>query len=72
MKFTIKKFTIELATNADGKIMRVTNWGNVPRLKLTTPGYITRKDLIDLFEPADCDALNLVDPDRTERLCKDD
>uniref|UniRef100_A0A6M3L2G9 Uncharacterized protein n=1 Tax=viral metagenome TaxID=1070528 RepID=A0A6M3L2G9_9ZZZZ len=28
------------------------------------------KDDLKHFSPADCEALNLVDPDRTERLCQ--
>jgi len=31
--------------------------------------HIKIEDLIENFTPADCEALNLVDPDRTKRLC---
>jgi len=45
-------------------------WKITKGTELVPAGEVMRLEYIKKnFRPADCEALNLVDPDRTERLC---
>ena len=67
MKFISKKFTIIVSVDACN-VISVDDWGDIPRLGSANLNSITRKDLIEFFDPADCEALDLVDPNRIERI----
>jgi len=67
MKFNLKRYQVEIEPHPESPGMfRVTKGceffdeSNVLRLEY----------LKEHFTPVDCEAVDLVDPDRTERLCR--
>jgi len=62
-KFKLKSFIVEAETYGDGLFKIDMEPDFLVRQKI-----LTLDELKKYFIPADCNALNLVDPDRTERL----
>jgi len=75
MKFKLKKTMIKVAemeSTGPSLYVRVTDWGDITQLGLTQTEYLSLHTLKQCFEPADCDALNFIDPDRDKRILEKD
>ncbi len=69
MKFKLKNTMIEIEPDpASSSSVKITDWGDIAELRLAQTGYISVSILKRLFEPADSEALNFIDPDRDERI----
>jgi len=64
MKFVMKKVMATVDPHADG--LFIVNMENDILFKQR---ILTLIELKEHFDPADCEALDLVDPDRNMRLC---
>ena len=70
MKFKLKAM-IKVAPHPESKdIVTVVDWGELGEIRSLQAKYIPIKVLKQLFSPANEEALNLVDPDRVERLSR--
>jgi len=69
-KFKIKVI-IEVAPHPESKdIVTVVNWRDLGEIRSLQTAYIPIEVLKRLFSPANCEALDLVDPDRVEKLSR--
>ena len=66
MKFNVKRTQIKVVQQ--GSNFYVQYWGCLEPLIKYPDGPLTLKQLTDIFEPADCIALDLVEPDRHEKI----
>jgi len=70
MKFKLKAM-IKVAPHPESKdIVTVVDWGELEEIRSLPVGYIPIEVLKRLFSPANVEALDLVDPDRVERLSR--
>ena len=65
MKFTVKKFTIEV--EKEGQYYRIISDEPLAR----NIGLVMLEFIKYNFLPADCEALDLVDPDRVKRISEE-
>ena len=70
MKFKLKAM-IKVAPHPESKdIVIVVDWGELGEIRSLTAKYISIEVLKRLFSPANCEALDLVDPERVERVSR--
>jgi len=69
-KFKIRVI-IEVAPHPENKdIVTIVDWGDLGEIRSLTARYISIEVLKRLFSPANCEALDLVDPERVERVSR--
>ena len=69
-KFKIRVI-IEVAPHPESKdVVTIVDWGDLGEIRSLQSGYISIEVLKRLFSPANCEALDLVDPERVERVSR--
>lgn len=69
MKFNVKRTQIEVVQ--EGDYFFVESWGRLEPLIYDTYKFLTLKQLKAIFTPADLESLDLVEPDRNEKICEE-
>ena len=70
MKFKLKAM-IKVSPHPESKdIVTVVNWGDLGEIRSLQAAYIPIEVLKRLFSPTNCEALDLVDPNRVKRLSR--